>query len=61
MDDRMKDIVISSLQFLVSEGRVKVYGFVLMPNHIHVICLPRHTCGGKFKMIGKSGKCSKAS
>ena len=37
MDDHMKDIIIGSLQFLVSEGRVKVYGFVLMPNHIHVI------------------------
>ena len=36
-DDRMKDIIISSLQFLVNDGRVKVYAFVLMPNHIHVI------------------------
>jgi REP element-mobilizing transposase RayT len=35
-DDRMKDIIISSLQFLVNDGRVKVYAFVLMPNHIHV-------------------------
>ncbi len=35
----MKEIIISSLQFLVNEGRrVKIYGFVLMPNHIHLVC-----------------------
>ena len=31
--DSMKQIIISSLQYLVNEGRVKIYGFVLMPNH----------------------------
>jgi len=36
-NDVMKDIIVSSLKFLVNEGRVKVYGFVLMPNHIHII------------------------
>ncbi len=35
--DSIKDILISSLNFLVSNGRVKVYGFVIMPNHIHLI------------------------
>jgi REP element-mobilizing transposase RayT len=35
--DSMKQIIISSLQYLVNEGRVKIYGFVLMPNHIHLI------------------------
>jgi putative transposase len=35
--DSMKDIIISSLQFLVKERRVKIYGFVRMPNHIHLI------------------------
>ena len=35
--DAFKDIVISSLQFLVKDGRIKLYGFVLMPNHIHLI------------------------
>ena len=33
----MKEVIISSLQFLVLEKRVVVYGFVLMPNHIHLI------------------------
>jgi len=32
-----KDIIISSLQFLVKDRRVVLYGFVLMPNHIHLI------------------------
>ena len=35
--DSMKQIIISSLQYLVNEGRVKIYGFVFMPNHIHLI------------------------
>jgi REP element-mobilizing transposase RayT len=36
-DDRLKDIIISSLKFLVENNRVKVYAFVIMPNHIHLI------------------------
>ena len=35
--DSMKQIIISSLQYLGNESRVKIYGFVLMPNHIHLI------------------------
>ena len=35
--DSMKQIIISSLQYLVNEGRVKMHGFVLMPNDIHRI------------------------
>ena len=35
--DRYKDIIVSSLQFLVQNKRVAVYGFVIMPNHIHII------------------------
>ncbi len=36
-EDKYKDILIGSLRFLVKENRVKVYGFVIMPNHIHII------------------------
>ena len=36
-NDTYKDIVISSLQFLANDGRVLIYGFVIMPNHIHLI------------------------
>lgn len=35
--DKYKDIIISSLQFLVKENRLKVYAFCIMSNHIHVI------------------------
>ncbi len=36
-DDKMKEIIISSLHFLVTEKRIKVYSFIIMPNHIHII------------------------
>lgn len=35
--EAFKEIVIDSLRFLVREGRVKIYAFVIMPNHIHLI------------------------
>ncbi|PIQ21498.1 MAG: transposase [Cytophagales bacterium CG18_big_fil_WC_8_21_14_2_50_42_9] len=35
--DKYKDIVMQSLQFLVSNKRILLYGFVIMPNHIHLI------------------------
>lgn len=36
-DDRFKMIVIESLQYLVRNGLVVIYGYVIMPNHIHLI------------------------
>jgi putative transposase len=36
-DDNNKEIVIDSLKFLKKEGSIKVYAFVIMPNHIHLI------------------------
>ena len=35
--DKYKQIIIDSLKFSVENKRVKVYGFVIMPNHIHLI------------------------
>ena len=35
--DKYKDIILSSLRFLVEDKRVKVYGFVIMPNHLHLL------------------------
>ena len=35
--DKYKDIVMQSLHFLVSNKRILLYGFVIMPNHIHLI------------------------
>jgi REP-associated tyrosine transposase len=36
-DDQYKDIIIESLRFLKNEGSIVVYGFVIMPNHLHLI------------------------
>jgi len=38
--DKYKDIIINSLSYLVKEGTIKVYGFVIMDNHIHLIWQP---------------------
>ncbi len=35
--DKYKDIIISSLRFLVSDERITLYAFVIMINHIHLI------------------------
>ena len=32
-----KDLIISYLKKLSDEGKISVYGFVIMPNHIHII------------------------
>jgi REP element-mobilizing transposase RayT len=35
--DKYKQIICDSLSYLVKKERVIVYGFVIMPNHIHLI------------------------
>ena len=35
--DKFKSIVLNSLIYLVKKEKLVVYGFVIMPNHIHVI------------------------
>jgi len=35
--DKYQNIVIQSLQFLVRDKRILLYGFVMMPNPIHLI------------------------
>ena len=39
-DSRLKSIIIDSLKFLFLEKAIKIYGFVIMPNHIHLIIMP---------------------
>jgi REP element-mobilizing transposase RayT len=34
--DKYKDFITESLSFRVNEKQVFVYGFVIMPNHIHL-------------------------
>jgi len=36
-DDGYKDIIINSLRFLKEEKSIVIYGYVIMPNHIHLI------------------------
>jgi putative transposase len=36
-DDKYKNIIIESLQFCVKERKVKLYAFVIMSNHIHLV------------------------
>jgi putative transposase len=36
-EDKRKDIIIDSMRFLVNDKRIWLYGFVIMPNHIHLL------------------------
>ena len=36
-DDNLKLMIINSWQYLVSKQLVEIYGYVIMPNHIHLI------------------------
>ncbi|GAB5527258.1 MAG: transposase [Roseivirga sp.] len=35
--DKRKDILIDSLRYLVRQKKIALYGFVIMPNHIHLL------------------------
>lgn len=43
--DKYKDIVINSMRFLVKKKRVRIFSFIIMDNHIHLIwqMLPDYT------------------
>ena len=49
-DDHLKMIIIESWQYLVKHQLVEIYGYVIMPNHIHLI----------WKMLASNGKESPA-
>ncbi len=34
--DKYKNIIINSLRFLVEDKRIKLYAFVIMPDHLHL-------------------------
>ena len=36
-EDNYKNIIVDTLKFLVTEGIVTINGFVIMPNHLHII------------------------
>ncbi len=35
--NKYKDIIVESLRFLCRDNRIWIYGFVIMPNHIHLL------------------------
>ena len=35
--DEYKDVIIDSLKYLTDEGKIDVFAFVIMPNHLHFI------------------------
>jgi putative transposase len=37
LDDEFKQIIVDSMSWLVQEKRCIIYGFVIMPNHIHLL------------------------
>lgn len=42
LNNEYKAIIIESLEFLTINKRVKVFGFVIMPNHIHLLWQVSH-------------------
>ena len=35
--DKYKQVIVDSMKFLVDDNRAWIYGFVVMPNHIHLL------------------------
>ncbi len=36
-DNEFKKTIIKSWQYLVEKGKVRIYAFVIMPNHVHIV------------------------
>ncbi len=36
-EDEYKNVILGSLEYLSNMGKIDVYAFVIMPNHIHLI------------------------
>ena len=45
-EDKFKEIIVDSLKYLNEKGKLKIYAFVIMPNHIHLV----------FECIAMNGK-----
>jgi putative transposase len=35
--DRFRKIIIASIAFLIDQNRIKLHGYVIMPNHLHLL------------------------
>lgn len=44
-DEEYKNVVLNSLEYLSGKGKVDVFSFVIMPNHIHLIWRTREKNG----------------
>jgi REP element-mobilizing transposase RayT len=70
LDTRIADIVMSALFFLRDKGYYRLYSFVIMPDHLHMIILPQknktlsqimhslksYTAKKIIDLLGRSGK-----
>ena len=36
-EDKYKDVIISSLEYLINAGKIDLFAFIIMPNHLHLI------------------------
>jgi len=45
LEDRYKDVSIDSLEYLSNAGKIDVFAFVIMPNHLHFIGLTNELNG----------------
>ena len=46
-----KDFIIESLQFLKKENRINIYGYVIMPNHIHLLWENKLEYSNRWKLL----------
>jgi len=37
IEERNVEVILSSFRFHVNQGRIIIYGFVIMPNHFHIL------------------------
>ena len=35
--EKFKDVIIESFKFLVEKGKLRIFAFVIMPNHFHTV------------------------
>ena len=54
--DEVKDIVLNSMKWLVQNGKTHIHGFVIMPNHIHVLWTEVLVGEGANKEVGIGSK-----
>ena len=36
-NDEYKDVIVDSLEYLTDSGKIDVFAFIIMPNHIHLL------------------------